>query len=111
MFIKPNKLTLKGIFIMICIATVHYKSDDWIDIQLKYIKKYVKEPFRIYACLNGIDKSHFGNYFFNIRRIDLCSAGGTGQAYKGTRLVDDIDCFVRQITVIQIFCGKLGGGL
>jgi hypothetical protein len=37
------------------VATVHWKSDKWIDIQLRYLKRNVSEPFRTVAVLNGID--------------------------------------------------------
>lgn len=39
---------------MIHILTVHWKSDDWIDLQLKYIKYFVKTPYRVYAYLNHV---------------------------------------------------------
>jgi len=39
---------------MIHILTVHWKSDDWIDIQIKYINEFVKEPYKIYAYLNYV---------------------------------------------------------
>jgi len=37
------------------VATVHWKSDKWIDIQLRYLKRNVSEPFQTFAVLNGID--------------------------------------------------------
>ena len=52
---------------MIHIATVHHLSDKWIDIQLKYINKYIKSPYRIYAFLNGIKKDHSEKFYFSIK--------------------------------------------
>jgi len=49
---------------MIYIATVHYKSDSWIDIQLKYLNRHIKEPFKVYAVLNGVGRRHFKKFFF-----------------------------------------------
>ena len=43
---------------MIHFATVHYLSDQWIDIQLRQIEAHTDEPYEIWACLNGIDPSY-----------------------------------------------------
>lgn len=51
---------------MIHIATVHWQTDKWIDIQLKYLKKYIKQEFRVYAFLNRIDKSHYSKFYYVI---------------------------------------------
>jgi len=40
------------------IATVHWQSDYWIDIQLKYISQYIRGDIRTYACLNGVGQEH-----------------------------------------------------
>jgi hypothetical protein len=40
---------------MLYVATVHWKSDKWIDIQLRYLKRNISEPFRTVAVLNGIE--------------------------------------------------------
>ncbi|HBF88802.1 MAG TPA: hypothetical protein DDX39_09185 [Bacteroidales bacterium] len=50
---------------MIHIATVHHKSDKWIDIQLKYIEKYIRQPYRIYAFLNGVKKDYSNKFYFS----------------------------------------------
>jgi hypothetical protein len=39
---------------MINIATVHWQDERWIDVQLSYLERNIKEPFRIYAWLNDI---------------------------------------------------------
>ena len=48
---------------MINIATVHFQSDRWIDIQLKYLHKFIKTDLRIYACLPE-PKEKFENRFY-----------------------------------------------
>lgn len=48
---------------MIHIATIHYQTDKWIEIQLRYIKKYILEEYRIYAFLDG-DAAKLKNKFF-----------------------------------------------
>lgn len=49
---------------MIHIVTIHWKTDKWIDIQLKYLKHFIKEPFKVYAFLNYIKNSekHINKY-------------------------------------------------
>jgi hypothetical protein len=39
----------------IYIATIHWQSDYWIDIQERYFKKFIPKPYSVYSCLNGID--------------------------------------------------------
>ncbi len=40
---------------MIHIATVHWMSDRWIEIQLEYLRRNVDRPYKVYADLEGID--------------------------------------------------------
>jgi len=49
---------------MIHIATIHWKTDKWIDIQLKYLKKNIHEDFRVYAFLNDIDIKHYNKFYY-----------------------------------------------
>ncbi|MFT6809277.1 MAG: hypothetical protein ACJA01_002513 [Saprospiraceae bacterium] len=49
---------------MIHIATVHWKADKWIDIQLKYFEEYILEDFQIYACLNYIESDHSKKFHY-----------------------------------------------
>ena len=43
---------------MIHIATVHWMSDRWIDLQLEYLRRNMDRPYRVYADLEGIDERH-----------------------------------------------------
>ncbi len=47
---------------MIHYATLHFRSDAWIDLQLDYIERHTSEEFRVWACLDGIDRGHFGKF-------------------------------------------------
>jgi hypothetical protein len=47
---------------MIHVATVHYKSDRWVDIQLSYLHRNLSEPFRVYANLEGVPGDHDHKY-------------------------------------------------
>lgn len=49
---------------MIHIVTVHWKDDRWVDIQLKYFKKTLQEPYKTYAFLNSLPKVHRRKYFY-----------------------------------------------
>ena len=47
---------------MIHIATVHWMSDRWIDIQLKYLRQNMDRPYKVYADLEGIDRRHADSF-------------------------------------------------
>ena len=49
---------------MIHIATVHWETDKWVDIQLKYLNRYITQPFRTYAFLSGSAANHRDKFFF-----------------------------------------------
>jgi hypothetical protein len=49
---------------MIHIATVHWKSDQWIDVQLRYLRQYIREPFHVYAWLNEVPGDHGGKFHY-----------------------------------------------
>jgi hypothetical protein len=45
---------------MIHIATVHWRNDRWIDIQLRYFERHVDEPYRVYSWIDAemADQAH-----------------------------------------------------
>jgi hypothetical protein len=43
---------------MLHIATVHYGSPRWIEIQGRHLREHISEPFQTWASLEGIDPSH-----------------------------------------------------
>lgn len=49
---------------MIHVATVHWRSDRWIDKQLRAFEKFLPRPFKTYAFLNRLptDQSHKFDY-------------------------------------------------
>ncbi|HTT87014.1 MAG TPA: hypothetical protein VMF60_06590, partial [Acidimicrobiales bacterium] len=53
------------------VATVHWRSPKWIDIQLAYLRRNMGEPFKTFAVLNGIDPA------FHDRFDTLIPANGT----------------------------------
>jgi hypothetical protein len=49
---------------MIHIATVHWMTDRWIDVQLRYLERHVSRPYRVYACLTGIGREQAARFDF-----------------------------------------------
>ncbi len=47
---------------MIHIATVHWQSDKWIDIQLSQLQRFLSGPIRTYAFLNGISAPFYSRF-------------------------------------------------
>jgi len=39
---------------MIHIATVHWQTNKWIDVQQEYFRKHIKSPYRIYGWFNDV---------------------------------------------------------
>ena len=50
---------------MIHVLTVHWEFDDWVDIQLKYLDRHIKEPYRVYAYLNRLRNDHSDKFFYS----------------------------------------------
>jgi hypothetical protein len=50
---------------MIHIITVHWQDDRWVDIQLKYLEKFINSPYKVYAFLNGLPRDHGSKYFYS----------------------------------------------
>ena len=49
---------------MIHVATVHWRSDRWIDTQLRYLERFLPRPFRTYAFLNRLPADHRHKFTF-----------------------------------------------
>jgi hypothetical protein len=49
---------------MIHIATVHWRSDRWIDIQLRYLERNLDEPYRVYAWIDEGMGAQRGKFFY-----------------------------------------------
>ena len=52
---------------MIHVATVHWRSNRWIDPQLHYLDRLMPGPFRVYAFLDRISGDHHGRFFYTCR--------------------------------------------
>jgi hypothetical protein len=49
---------------MFHVVTVHWRTADWIEPQLRFIRRYFPEGTRVYASLNGIDARHRSSFSF-----------------------------------------------
>ncbi|MGA2319344.1 MAG: hypothetical protein ABSG95_01200 [Solirubrobacteraceae bacterium] len=43
---------------MLYIATVHYRSPRWIEIQTRYLREHISVPYQTWTSLEGIDRSY-----------------------------------------------------
>jgi hypothetical protein len=49
---------------MLHIATVHWKNEQWIDIQLGYLQRHLSCAYRVYAFLNEIPAINRDKFFY-----------------------------------------------
>jgi hypothetical protein len=47
---------------MLYIATIHYKSPRWIEIQASYLRRHVAVPYQTWASIEGIDSSYAASF-------------------------------------------------
>jgi len=47
---------------MLYVATVHYKSPRWIEIQTSYLRKHLSVPYETWTSLEGIDPSYSASF-------------------------------------------------
>jgi hypothetical protein len=47
---------------MIYVLTVHWKIDFWVDAQLSRLRKYIGEPFKVYAFCDGTKHDHSAEF-------------------------------------------------
>lgn len=47
------------------VATVHWRDDRWIDVQLRYLEQHLPQPYKVYAFLNHIERDHSHRFFYS----------------------------------------------
>lgn len=52
---------------MFHVLTVHWQSDQWIDIQLRYVRRNLGVPTRLYAFLNDVPGDHAEKFDYTSR--------------------------------------------
>ena len=50
---------------MIHVATVHWRDDRWVDVQLRYLEEHLPKPYRVYAFLNGLEEDHSAKFHYS----------------------------------------------
>ena len=56
---------------MIHICTVHWKQEQWIDVQLSYLQRHLTAPHQVYASLGHVPGDHTGKFFYcNLEPIE-----------------------------------------
>jgi len=51
---------------MIYVLTVHWRFDFWVDVQIAHLRRYLRDPFKIYAFCDGTRNDHSAKF-------DYCS--------------------------------------
>jgi hypothetical protein len=44
------------------VATVHFRTPRWIDVQQSYLRRNIREPFKTFAVLDGIDEEYHSRF-------------------------------------------------
>jgi hypothetical protein len=50
---------------VINVATVHWRDDRWVDVQLAYLERHLPKPYRVYAFLNGLEEDHSRKFHYS----------------------------------------------
>ena len=54
--------TLLLLFAVLYVATVHFRTPKWIDVQQSYLRRNIGEPFKTFAVLDGIDEEYHSRF-------------------------------------------------
>jgi hypothetical protein len=71
---------------MIYILTIHWENDNWVDLQLKYIKKNTPEDHKIFTFLNIPTKKHD-------KKFDYVSHENIKRHASKLNILADLACF------------------
>ena len=56
---------------MIYVLTVHWKADFWVDAQISRLRRYVRDPFRIFAFCNRTRRDHSAKFDYSAPAGDI----------------------------------------
>ena len=54
---------------MLYIATVHYQSPRWVEIQTRYLREHIPVPYQTWASLEGIDPSYARHFDRTVEQL------------------------------------------
>jgi hypothetical protein len=74
---------------MIHVATVHWRTDRWIDRQLGYLERFLPAPFRTYAFVNKVRGDHRAKFTY-------CSSQPIQDHATKLNLLGERICFVAE---------------
>jgi hypothetical protein len=94
---------------MIYVLTVHWRIDFWVDVQLAHLRRYIREPFDVYAFCDRTRNDHSSKFDYcspergivdHASKLNALAAAACARASDGDVLVFcDSDAFpVRDIT-------------
>ena len=83
---------------MIYVLTVHWRFDFWVDMQVSRLRKYIREPFKIFAFCDKTRHDHS-------KQFDYCSPvkGLIDHASKLNALADVV-CGIAHDRDVLVFC-------
>ena len=83
---------------MIYVLTVHWKADFWVDVQISHLRKYIRDPFKIFAFCDQTRHDHS-------EKFDYCSPvkGVVDHASKLNALASVV-CQTAHDDDVLIFC-------
>jgi hypothetical protein len=83
---------------MIYVLTVHWKADFWVDVQISHLRKYIRDPFKIFAFCDRTRHDHS-------KKFDYCSpARGIKDHASKLNSLASVVCRTAQDDDVLIFC-------
>lgn len=49
-------------WLVLYVATIHFRTPKWIDVQESYLRRNIHEPFKTFAVLDGIDEEYHSRF-------------------------------------------------
>jgi hypothetical protein len=83
---------------MIYVLTVHWRFDFWVDMQVSRLRKYIREPFKIFAFCDGTRHDHS-------KQFDYCSpVKGMIDHPSKLNALADVVCGIAHDSDVLLFC-------
>src|SRR5262252_3421550 len=83
---------------MIYVLTVHWRFDFWVDVQIRHLMRYLRDPFRIYAFCDRTKSDHSAKF-------DYCSpVTGTVDHASKLNALASVVCESTDAEDVLVFC-------
>ena len=83
---------------MIYILTVHWRSDFWVDVQISRLRKYIRDPFRIFAFCDETRHDHSKKFDY------CCPVKGLVDHASKLNALADVVCGMADESDVLVFC-------